>query len=99
MEQTRKKQTTDIFKLKGHVYTLDSTTIPWCLSILWCAKFHKKKGDVKVHVLYDLEAKVPAYFHLSTASVHNLRAMKYIPYELASYYMYDHGYNAFKELH
>ena len=99
MEQARKKQATDIFKLKGHVYAFDSTTIPLCLSIFWWAKFRKKKGGVKTHVLYDLEAQVPAYFHFSTASVHDSKAMKYIHYESGSYYVFDRGYNAFKELH
>lgn len=99
MEQARKKQATNIFKLKGHVYAFDSTTIPLCLSIFWWAKFRKKKGGVKAHVLYDLEAQVPAYFHISTASVHDSKAMKYIPYESGSYYVFDRGYNAFKELY
>lgn len=99
MEQARKKQATDIFKLKGHVYAFDSTTIPLCLSIFWWAKFRKKKGGVKTHVLYDLETQVPAYFHISTASVHDPKAMKYIPYEPGSYYVFDRGYNAFKELY
>ena len=97
MEQARKKQATD--KLKGHVYAFDSTTIPLCLSIFWWAKFRKKKGGVKTHVLYDLETQVPAYFHISTASVHDSKAMKYIPYEPGSYYVFDRGYNAFKELY
>lgn len=99
MEQARKKQATDIFKLKGHVYAFDSTTIPLCLSIFWWAKFRKKKGGIKAHVLYDLEAQVPAYFHISTASVHDSKATKYIPYESGSYYVFDRGYNAFKELY
>ena len=99
MEQARKKQATDIFKLKEHVYAFDSTTIPLCLSIFWWAKFRKKKGGVKAHVLYDLEAQVPAYFHISTASVHDSKAIKYIPCESGSYYVFDRGYNAFKELY
>lgn len=99
MEQARKKQATDIFKLKGHVYAFDSTTIPLCLSTFPWARFRKKKGGVKAHVLYDLEAQVPAYFHFSTASVHDSKAMKYIPYESESYYVFDRGYNAFKELY
>ena len=99
MEQARKKQATDIFKLKGHVYAFDSTTIPLCLSIFWWAKFRKKKGGIKAHVLYDLEAQVPAYFHISTASVHDSKAIKYIPYESGSCYVFDRGYNAFKELY
>ena len=98
MEQARKKRVTDIFKLQGDVYAFDSTTIPLCLSVFWWAKFRKKKGGVKVHVLYDLESQVPAFFHISTASVYDSRAMKEIPYESGSYYVFDRGYNAFKEL-
>lgn len=66
---------------------------------LLVAKFRKNKGGVKAHVLYDLEAKVPAYFHISTASVHDSKTMKYISYESGSYYVFVHGYNAFKELY
>ena len=98
MEQARKKRVTDIFKLQGNVYAFDSTTIPLCLSVFWWAKFRKKKGGIKAHVLYDLESQVPAFFHISTASVYDSRAMKEIPYESGSYYVFDRGYNAFKEL-
>ena len=98
MEQARKKRVTDIFKLKGNVYAFDSTTIPLCLSVFWWAKFRKKKGGIKAHVLYDLESQVPAFFHISTASVYDSKTMKEIPYESDSYYVFDRGYNAFKEL-
>lgn len=98
MEQARKKRVTDIFKLNGNVYAFDSTTIPLCLSVFWWAKFRKKKGGVKAHVLYNLESQVPAFFHISTASVYDSKAMKEIPYESGSYYVFDRGYNAFKEL-
>lgn len=99
MEQARQKRATDIFKLKGKVYAFDSTTIPLCLSVFWWAKFRKKKGGVKTHVLYDLESQVPAFFHISTASVHDSKAMQEIPCESGSYYVFDRGYNAFKELY
>ena len=98
MEQARKKRVTDIFKLKGNVYAFDSTTIPLCLSVFWWAKFRKKNGGVKAYVLYGLETQVPAFFHISTASVYDSKAMKEIPYESGSYYVFDRGYNAFKEL-
>ena len=74
MEQAKKKRVTDIFKLQGNVYTFDSTTIPLCLSVFWWAKFRKKKGGVKA-LLYDLESQVPAFFHISTASVYDSKAM------------------------
>lgn len=98
MEQARRNRAADIFKLGGKVYAFDSTTIPLCLSVFWWAKFRKKKGGVKVHVLYDLEAQVPAFYHITTASVHDSKAMPEIPYETGAYYIFDRDYNNFKEL-
>jgi hypothetical protein len=99
MQQARQRRATDIFKLGGNVYAFDSTTIPLCLSIFWWAKFRKHKGGVKAHVLYDLESQVPAFFHITTASVHDSKAMRDISYESGSYYVFDRGYNAFKQLY
>ena len=98
MTQAREKRATDIFKLGGKVYAFDSTTIPLCLSVFWWAKFRKKKGGTKAHVLYDLEAQVPAFYHITTASVNDSKAMQEIPYETDAYYIFDRGYNNFKEL-
>ena len=99
MEQARQKRVTDIFKLDGNVYAFDSSTIPLCLSVFWWAKFRKRKGGIKTHVLYDLESQVPAFFHITTASVHDSKAMRTIHYESGSYYVFDRAYNAFKELY
>ena len=99
MTQAREKRATDIFKLGGKVYAFDSTTIPLCLSVFWWAKFRKKKGGVKAHVLYDMEAQVPAFYHITTASVNDSKAMQEIPYETDAYYIFDRGYNNFKELY
>ena len=99
MTQAREKRATDIFKIGGKVYAFDSTTIPLCLSVFWWAKFRKKKGGVKAHVLYDLEAQVPAFYHITTASVYDSKAMPEIPYETGAYYVFDRGYNNFGELY
>ena len=99
MAQAREKRSADIFKLGGQVYAFDSTTIPLCLSVFWWAKFRKKKGGVKAHVLYDLEAQVPAFYHITTASVYDSKAMPEIPYETGAYYVFDRGYNNFAELY
>ena len=99
MAQARERRATDIFKLGGKVYAFDSTTIPLCLSVFWWAKFRKKKGGVKAHVLYDLEAQVPAFYHITTASVYDSKIMPEIPYETGAYYVFDRGYNNFAELY
>ncbi len=63
------------------------------------AKFRKKKGGIKIHTLYDVEAQVPAFFHITTASVHDSQAMKEIPVESGSYYIFDRAYNFFSQLY
>ena len=90
---------TDIFKLGGNVYAFDSTTIPLCLATFPWAKFRKKKGGVKAHVLYDIEAQVPAFYTVTTASKHDSTAMSTIHYEPNAYYIFDRAYDSFRELY
>ena len=97
--EARKKRATDIFQLGGNVYAFDSTTIDLCLSVFWWAKFRKHKGGIKVHTLYDVETQVPAFFHITEAAVHDSKVMSVIPYETGSYYIFDRGYNDFKQLY
>lgn len=97
--EARKKRATDIFQLGGNIYAFDSTTIDLCLSVFWWAKFRKHKGGIKVHTLYDVETQVPAFFHITEAAVHDSKAMSVIPYETGSYYVFDRGYNDFKQLY
>jgi len=91
--QARSKRQTDIFKLGGNVYAFDSTTIDLCLAVFDWAKFRRNKGGVKVHTLYDIEAQVPAFLHITTASVHDSKAMPEIPLEAETYYIFDRVYN------
>lgn len=99
VREARQKRKTDIFKLGGNVYAFDSTTIDLCLSVFWWAKFRKTKGGVKIHTLYDIETQIPAFFHITNASVHDSKAMSEIPYESGSYYIFDRAYNNFKALY
>ena len=46
-----------------------------------------------------VEAQVPAFFHITTASVHDSQAMKEIPVESGSYYIFDRAYNFFAQLY
>ena len=99
VSEARQKRATKIFKLEGNVYAFDSTTIDLCLSVFWWAKFRKKKGGIKVHTLYDIETKIPTFFHITPASVHDSKVMTEIPYESDSYYIFDRAYNNFKMLY
>ena len=99
INEARQKRATEIFKLGGNIYAFDSTTIDLCLAVFWWAKFRKKKGGIKVHTLYDVETQIPAFIHITEAAVHDSKAMKEIPYESGSYYIFDRAYNSFKMLY
>ena len=98
MELARNMNDTTIFNLGRTVYAFDSTTIELCLAVFCWAKFRKKKGGIKIHTIYDVEAQVPAFFHITTASVHDSQAMKEIPIESGAYYIFDRAYNYFAQL-
>lgn len=100
INQARACRATEIFKLGGHVYAFDSTTIELCLETYKWAVFRKnqRKGGIKVHTMYDLETQIPTFFHITEARVHDMNAMDVIPYEEDSFYIFDRGYNDFQRL-
>ena len=99
IEIARKKRSNSDFEIQGKVYAFDSTTIDLCLSIFWWAKFRSTKGGLKLHTLYDITTQIPAFVHITPASVHDMNAMDVIPYEHDAYYIFDRGYMDFARLY
>ena len=99
MKEASEKRATNILDIPGKKYAFDSTTIPLCLATFPWAKFRRKKGGVKAHVLYDIEAQVPAFYTVTTASKHDSTVMNTIPYEPNAYYIFDRAYDSFRELY
>ena len=88
----RRKLANDDFEIKGKVYAFDSSTIDLCLSVFWWAKFRKTKAGIKLHTLYDIVTQIPAFVHITAATVNDMNAMDVIPYETGAYYVFDRGY-------
>ena len=99
MKEACEKRTINLMDIPGKKYAFDSKTIPLCLSTFPWAKFRKKKGGVKAHVLYDIEAQVPAFYTITTASRHDSTEMSSISYESKAYYIFDRAYDSFIELY
>ena len=99
IDLARKKRVNDNFDIKGKVYAFDSSTIDLCLNVFWWAKFRKAKGGIKLHTLYDITTQIPAFIHITTASVNDMNAMDIIPYESEAYYIFDRGYVDFTRLY
>ena len=88
INEIRLKRVNRIFKLEENIYAFDLTTIDLCLSVFWWTKFRKKKDGIRVHTLYDVETQIPAFFHITHASIYDSKVMKDILYESGSYYMF-----------
>jgi hypothetical protein len=89
----------DDFEIKGKVYAFDSTTIDLCLNVFWWAKFRKAKGGIKMHTLFDVTTQIPAFIHITAATVNDVNAMDLIPYESDAFYIFDRGYVDYSRLY
>ena len=87
MKGACEKRATNILEIPGKKYAFNSTTIPLYLATFPWAKFRRNKGGLKVHVLYDIEAQVPAFYTVTTTSKHDSTAMYSIRYEPNAYYI------------
>jgi hypothetical protein len=95
----RRKRSNDDFQIRGKVYAFDSSTIDLCLSIFWWAKFRKHKAGIKLHTLFDVVTLIPAFIHITEATVNDVNAMDFVPYETGAYYIFDRGYVDFSRLY
>jgi hypothetical protein len=95
----RHKRVNEDFEIKGQVYAFDSSTIDLCLNVFWWATFRKRKAGIKLHTLYDITTQIPAFIHITEATVHDVNAMDVIPYEQNAYYIFDRGYVDYKRLY
>ena len=96
--KAQKKCTHNDFEVKGKIYAFDSSTIDLCLSVFWWAKFRKHKAGIKIHTLFDVVTQIPAFIHITAATVNDMNAMDVIPYESGAYYIFDRGYIDFERL-
>lgn len=85
--------------VKGKVYAFDSSTIDLCLSVFWWAKFRKAKGGIKLHTLFDMTTQIPAFIHITAATVNDMIAMDSVPYEAGALYVFDRGYVDYQRLY
>ena len=61
---------------KGKLFSVDSTTIDLCLSVYPWAKFHHKKGAVKVHTVLDHDGLIPVFADTTHGRVHDGKAFR-----------------------
>jgi len=87
-----------IKEIDAVVYAFDSTTISLCLELFPWAKFRRRKGAIKLHILIDLRGNIPSFILLSQGKMHDVKALDTLPIEPGAFYLMDRGYLDFKRL-
>jgi len=95
----RKKRANTDFEIKGKIYAFDSSTIDLCLSVFWWATFRKTKAGIKLHTLFDITTQIPAFVHITPATMNDMKAMDYLVYEQNAFYIFDRGYVDYTRLY
>ena len=86
-------------KSEDAVRLIDSSTIDLCKQQFKWATFRSGKSGVKIHTVYDPEAKVPTFFSITTAKKHDKKAAEQIPLLNGATYVFDRAYNDYSWYH
>lgn len=85
------------FRFKNRLLSLDSTTIPLCLSLFPWAEFRRAKGGVKVHVLLDHTDYMPAFVLVTEARRHDRSAARGVALPAGSIVAMDMAYTDYRQ--
>jgi hypothetical protein len=81
------------FRFKNKLLSLDATTIDLCLALFPWAKFRRKKGAVKLHLLLDHDGYLPTFCLITDGKTHDVRAAHVLSLAPESVVAMDRGYN------
>jgi IS4 transposase len=80
-------------------FALDSTTIDLCLKLFPWARFRRRKGGIKAHVMIDLRVGIPVFMRVSHAKTSDVSALDHITPQAGAFYVVDRGYIDFARLY
>jgi hypothetical protein len=84
------------FRFKHPVMSLDSTTIPLCLSMFEWAKYVRTKGAVKLHLVLDNHGFLPQYAVLSEGKKADIAVARRMEFQPGTMLVFDRGYEDHK---
>jgi len=80
------------FRFKGPLLSLDSTTIPLCLSVFDWALYRKQKGAAKVHVVLDNATFLPQFAVITDGKAADITAARRMTFPAGALLVFDRGY-------
>ncbi len=90
------------FAFRHRVYSLDATVIDLCLKVFDWAKFRKRKGPIKLHLILDHAGHIPSFCVMTPGREHEIEVARGQRYEPDSILTFDRAYvdyHWFDQLH
>lgn len=84
------------FRFKNKLYSLDATTITLCASMFDWARYKRKKGGVKVHLVLDHDGYLPTYAVIREAKVFDIEVARGLEFPRDAIVVFDRAYNDFR---
>jgi len=84
------------FRFKNKLQSFDSTTISLCLSVFEWARFRRKKGGVKLHVMLDHDDYMPTFLVITEARRHDKLCLPLHHLQAGSIVAFDKAYNDYR---
>lgn len=60
------------FNIDNPLYSLDASIIDLCLSVFSWAEYRKRKGAIKLHVLFNNESSIPEFINITEWKIHEI---------------------------
>jgi hypothetical protein len=84
------------FRFKNKLYSLDATTITLCASMFDWARYKRKKGGVKVHLVLDHDGFLPTFAAIREAKVFDIEVGRALELPADSIVAFDRAYNDYR---
>ena len=80
------------FRFKNPLFSIDASTIDLCLSLYDWAKFRRKKGAIKLHLMLNHQGCLPSWALITTGKVHDVTVAQTLEFEPGTIVAMDRGY-------
>jgi hypothetical protein len=96
LERCRQVAPRHRFRFKNKLYSLDATTITLCASMFDWARYKRKKGGVKVHLVLDHDGYLPTFAVIREAKVWDVEVARALEFPRDAIVTFDRAYNDFR---
>jgi len=81
-----------LLRLRKKIFIIDASLIPLCLSIFDWARYRRRKGAIKLHLVLDYDGCLPVFADLTNGKVHELNVAREVDFPKGSIVVFDRGF-------